>query len=81
MEEYKNIMKLVDSKLAEQESVIEYYRKKQDEWEEQKNSLENTNCSLKAEIEELLSGIECKEYEIKQLREKIAEYEANKEEI
>lgn len=39
MEEYKNIIKLVDSKLAEQESIIECYRKEKEKWEEEKNEL------------------------------------------
>ena len=39
MEEYKNIMNLVDSKLAEQESIIEYYRKEKEKWEERENEL------------------------------------------
>ena len=39
MEEYKNIMKLVDDKLAEQESTIEYYRKEKEKWEERENEL------------------------------------------
>ena len=39
MEEYKNIMKLVDSKLAEQENIIEYYRKEKEKWEERENEL------------------------------------------
>ena len=49
MEEYKNIMKLVDSKLAEQESIIEYYRKEKEKWEEEKNELRLRVLSLEAE--------------------------------
>ena len=49
MEEYKNIMKLVDSKLAEQESIIEYYRKEKEKWEEENNELRLRVLSLEAE--------------------------------
>ena len=49
MEEYKNIMKLVDSKLAEQESTIEYYRKEKEKWEEENNELRLRVLSLEAE--------------------------------
>lgn len=49
MEEYKNIMKLVDSKLADQESIIEYYRKEKEKWEEKKNELTLKVLHLEAE--------------------------------
>ena len=49
MEEYKNIMKLVDDKLAEQESIIEYYRKEKEKWEEENNELRLRVLSLEAE--------------------------------
>ena len=49
MEEYKNIMKLVDSKLAEQESIIEYYRKEKEKWEERENELTLRVLHLEAE--------------------------------
>ena len=49
MEEYENIMKLVDSKLAEQESIIEYYRKEKEKWEEENNELRLRVLSLEAE--------------------------------
>lgn len=49
MEEYKNIMKLVDSKLAEQESIIEYYRKEKERWEEENNELRLRVLGLEAE--------------------------------
>ena len=49
MEKYKNIMKLVDDKLAEQESIIEYYRKEKEKWEEENNELRLRVLSLEAE--------------------------------
>lgn len=49
MEEYKNIMKLVDDKLAEQESTIEYYRKEKEKWEERENELRLNVLHLEAE--------------------------------
>ena len=58
MEDYKNIMKLIDNKLAEQEGVIEYYRNKQKEWEEHTNELTSENFKLKEEIEQLKEKIE-----------------------
>ena len=49
MEKYENIMKFVDSKLAEQESIIEYYRKEKEKWEEENNELRLRVLSLEAE--------------------------------
>ena len=49
MEKYENIMKLVDSKLAEQESIIEYYRKEKEKWEERENELTLKVLQLEAE--------------------------------
>ena len=76
MENYENIMKLVDKQLGEQESVIEYYRDKQKEWQEHNNNLVQTNLSLKAKIDgfeaeknEILQVIQAEEAENKQLRE------------
>ena len=64
MEEYKNIMKLVDDKLAEQESIIEYYRKEKEKWEEEKNELtlkvlqyEAIISDLKADNEKYINDI------------------------
>ena len=64
MEKYENIMKLVDSKLAEQESIIEYYRKEKEKWEEQNNELtlkvlqyEATISDLKADNEKFITEI------------------------
>lgn len=61
MEEYKNIMKLVDSKLAEQESIIEYYRKEKEKWEERENELnlkilqlDGERCNLESQYEALV---------------------------
>ena len=53
MEEYKNIMKLVDSKLAEQESIIEYYRKEKEKWEERENELNLKVLQYEAIISDL----------------------------
>lgn len=58
MEKYENIMKLVDSKLAEQESIIEYYRKEKEKWEEQNNELTLKVLHLEAENEELREKFE-----------------------
>jgi chromosome segregation ATPase len=61
MEEYKAIMKLIDNKLAEQEGVIEYYRGKQKEWEEESMNLANKilqlegeRCNLESQYEALV---------------------------
>lgn len=58
MDEYKAIMKLIDSKLEEQESVIEYYRNKQKEWEEHTTELTSENLKLKEENEQLKEKID-----------------------
>ena len=64
MEEYKNIMKMVDSKLAEQENIIEYYRKEKEKWEERENELtlkvlqyESIISDLKADNEKYINEI------------------------
>ena len=61
MEKYENIMKLVDSKLAEQESIIEYYRKEKEKWEERENELnlkilqlDGERCNLESQYEALV---------------------------
>lgn len=46
MDEYKNIMKLVDEKLAEDEMRIEYLRK-------ENQRLEQENQSLKEKIDDM----------------------------
>lgn len=89
MKDYENIMKLVDKQLGEQESVIEYYRDKQKEWEERCAELTHTNLELnkvneilkekidgfEKEKDEILQVIQDEEAENKQLREKIASLE------
>jgi tRNA uridine 5-carbamoylmethylation protein Kti12 len=67
MEEYKNIMKLIDTKLAEQEGVIEYYRNKQKEWEEQTSELTSKNLQLEATISDLKADNEKYINEIKRM--------------
>ena len=64
MEEYKNIMKLVDDKLAEQESTIEYYRKEKEGWEERESELnlkvlqyEAIISAIKADNEKYINDI------------------------
>ena len=61
MEKYENIMKLVDDKLAEQESTIEYYRKEKEKWEERENELnlkilqlDGERCNLESQYEALV---------------------------
>ena len=58
MEEYKNIMKLVDNKLAERESIIEYYRKEKEKWEEEKNELTLKVLQYEAIISDLKANNE-----------------------
>ena len=67
MEEYKNIMKLVDSKLAEQESIIEYYRKEKEKWEEQNNELTLKVLQYEAIISDLKADNESYINEIKRM--------------
>ena len=67
MEEYKNIMKLVDSKLAEQESIIEYYRKEKEKWEEEKNELTLKVLQYEAIISDLKADNEKYINEIKRM--------------
>ncbi len=64
MDKYPNIMKFVDNKLGEQESIIEYYREKQKEWEETTayltskiSTLESTISDLKADNETFVEEI------------------------
>ena len=71
MEEYKNIMKLIDTKLAEQEGVIEYYRNKQTEWEEEKFELTQHIAQLESENKSLIE-------ELKRLDQKLKDYETPK---
>lgn len=73
MEEYKAIMKLIDSKLAEQESVIEYYRNKQKEWEEHSNELTLKVLQLEAVNDDYIKENEKLKEEIEKLKEKIDE--------
>ena len=79
MEEYKNIMTLVDSKLAEQESIIEYYRKEKEKWEEQNNELTLKVLQYEATISDLTADNEKYIDEIKRLDKKVKDYEALKE--
>ena len=67
MEEYKNIMKLVDDKLAEQESIIEYYRKEKEKWEEEKNELTLKVLQYEAIISDLKADNEKYINEIKRM--------------
>ena len=67
MEEYKNIMKLVDDKLAEQESIIEYYRKEKEKWEEEKNELTLKVLQYEAIISDLKADNENYIDEIKRM--------------
>lgn len=69
MEEYKNIMKLVDDKLAEQESIIEYYRKEKEKWEEQNNELNLKVLQYEAIISDLKADNENYINEIKRMDE------------
>lgn len=78
MENCKNIMKLVDNKLEEQEGVIEYYRNKQKEWEEQTNELTSKNLQLEAIISDLKADNEAYINEIKRLDQKLIDYETPK---
>ena len=67
MKEYENIMKLVDSKLAEQESIIEYYRKEKEKWEEEKNELTLKALQYEAIISDLKADNEKYINEIKRM--------------
>lgn len=78
MEEYKNIMKLVDSKLAEQESIIEYYRKEKEKWEERENELnlkilqlDGERCNLESQYEALVEEAKRMEAVISDLKKTI----------
>ena len=78
MEEYKNIMKLVDSKLAEQESIIEYYRKEKEKWEERENELnlkilqlDGERCNLESNYEALVEEAKRMEAVISDLKKTI----------
>ena len=65
MEKHENIMKLVDEKLGEQKSVIEHYRKKQTEWEEQ--SIELTTKVF--QLETTVKNLEEENAKLKELNE------------
>ena len=67
MKEYENIMKLVDSKLAEQESIIEYYRKEKEKWEERENELTLKALQYEAIISDLKADNEKYINEIKRM--------------
>ena len=67
MEEYKNIMKLVDSKLEEQERIIEYYRKEKEKWEERENELNLKVLQYEAIISDLKADNEKYINEIKRM--------------
>ncbi len=67
MDKYQNIMKFVDNKLAEQESIIEYYREKQKEWEEQSNELTLKILQLEGECSNLESQNESLTKELKRM--------------
>ena len=69
MEEYKNIMKLVDDKLAEQESIIEYYRNEKEKWEERENELNLKVLQYEAIISDLKADNESYINEIKRMDE------------
>ena len=69
MEEHKNIMKLVDDKLAEQESIIEYYRKEKEKWEERENELNLKVLQYEAIISDLKADNESYINEIKRMDE------------
>ena len=78
MEKYENIMKLVDSKLAEQESIIEYYRKEKEKWEEQNNELnlkilqlDGERCNLESQYEALVEEAKRMEVVISDLKKTI----------
>ena len=78
MEEYKNIMKLIDDKLAEQESVIEYYRKEKEKWEERENELnlkilqlDGERCNLESQYEALVEEAKRMEAVISDLKKTI----------
>ena len=78
MEEYKNIMKLVDDKLAEQESIIEYYRKEKEKWEERENELnlkilqlDGERCNLESQYEALVEEAKRMEAVISDLKKTI----------
>ena len=69
MKEYENIMKLVDSKLAEQESIIEYYRNEKEKWEERENELNLKVLQYEAIISDLKADNESYINEIKRMDE------------
>ena len=74
MEEYKNIMKLVDSKLAEQESIIELGKIEEnrddiEKWEERENELNLKVLQYEAIISDLKADNESYINEIKRMDE------------
>jgi predicted nuclease with TOPRIM domain len=71
MEKYPNIMKFVDKELAEQENLIDYYRNKQTEWEEEKFELTQHIAQLESENKSLIE-------ELKRLDQKLIDYETPK---
>ena len=78
MEKYENIMKLVDKQLAEQESLIEYYRNRQEEWEKERTNLTSKISQLEATISDLKADNEQFINEIKRLDKKVKDYETPK---
>jgi septal ring factor EnvC (AmiA/AmiB activator) len=78
IEKYPNIMKFVDNKLEEQENTINFYRKKQTEWEEERTNLTTKISYLEATISDLKADNEKYINEIKRLDKKVADYETPK---
>lgn len=71
MEKYDAIMKTINDKIAEQEGVIEHYRKKQKECEEEKFELTQHIAHLESENKSLIE-------ELKRLDQKLIDYETPK---
>ena len=69
MEEYKTILKFINDKLAEQESIIEYYRKEKEKWEERENELNLKVLQYEAIISDLKADNESYINEIKRMDE------------
>lgn len=53
MEEYKNIMKVINEKLADNEFWLNYYKEENEKLKAENESLTKENGQLKEKIEEL----------------------------
>ena len=71
MEEYKNIMKLVDSKLAEDEMRIEYLRGEVDKLNKELETVRFDNVGFQEENKSLVNEVKRQDEVITSLKKKI----------